>query len=113
MSLIDKEASNFMWGVKRPLMRSEIFNLPRIEGGLGIKKAEHVMKAKRIKFIVHVLKSRNATWATIPEQNFKCLDTAMHIDHYALRVDKSTKYKITSFFYKDCIESMQELNRKG
>ena len=67
----------------------DICCLPKNQGGLGMKRADSVFKAKRIKFLIHVLKNEDATWSLTPMRNFKCLDVDMNVPCYALRADET------------------------
>ena len=54
---INDEIRKFIWEGKRPKVRKEITYLPVKEGGLNVEDATLILKAKRLKFLIHALKN--------------------------------------------------------
>ncbi len=107
---------DFLWDGKKQI-RKEICILPKDMGGIGMADLSIMIKVKRIKWIVRILRQKeNEKWNIIPLNAIKCLDNKFGIEFFTLMAN-DTRELISqapiSPFYKECINSFQEMCRKS
>ena len=107
---------NFLWSGKRCAVNKNICTLPRSMGGLGLVDLRTLVKVKRVKWVIRVLRDEGGqNWARLIENYLRCLDNNFGIKFFTLKVTDSSDLIRTAKipdFYKDCINSFQELYAK-
>lgn len=113
---INKLLYDFLWSGKRQIPRN-ICTLPKHMGGIGMIDINTIIKAKRIKWVIRVLKNqKDEAWKITSLDAFKCLDKRFDIEFFSLKVYDSSdqiKHANISAFYKECILSFQEMCQKA
>ena len=107
----------FLWSGKKYRIKREFCFLPKELGGLGVPSVDILVKVKRIQWIIRFLKSDiEQNWSQLIENYLRCLDNMFAIDYFCLKVTDSSDLISSAnipYFYKECINSFQELLRIG
>ena len=106
---------DFLWSGKNYKLNRQICALPREMGGLNVVDINVLIKVKRVQWIIRALKDNSGqTWSKLIENYIRCLDNSFGIEFFCLKVtDSSHSLKNVNIpkFYKECIQSYQELIR--
>ena len=116
ISETDRIIYQFLCSDKRYTIKKDVYTLPRNMGGLGMMDVLALIKAKRIKFIIQVLKRAEQKWTKLPLKYIKCLDNDFCIPFFSLMALDTTgliEKKNIPPFYKNCIAFFQEMCRKS
>ena len=103
ISETDRIIYQFLCSDKRYTIKKDVYTLPRNMGGLGMITVLALIKAKRIKFIIQVLKRAEQKWAKLPLKYIKCLDNDFCIPFFSLALDTTgmiEKKNIPPFYKK-------------
>ena len=117
LSEVNNVIDDFIWNGKKRTVKRYICCLPRQMGGLEIPNVFTLSKAKKILWIIRILKAKpNENWVILPNKYLQCLDNDFGTKLCVLKLfnsSKATTEKNIPKFYKECINDFQELCRKA